>query len=469
MRRSAIVVTALLSSVAAAQPQVPAGFTVRQIAPLFDGIRPKVFAIDDPAFGTGVLTAVVTNGVATIRLVDPSGLISPVGVWTNAPQNAGIATVRLDAGIVIDGLIHFTVSDTSTSDAHYLTMDAAGLPLEQWERTNAESYRFEFTDGTSGQPTGAVLIDANATNGTFLTTMDTAFNTQVVSTNSVPQGRTDTDIAGMRRDSTGLYGGGLLLADDDVNTDGLAAIYELREATSGGVYRAIFGPISTTIKQYADLDIAAAGSLGGVIFVTEKITDEIQQVAPDGTHSTWATGFVGIGALSISPDGESMYVADLNGVWLIRPEGIEPGPAVLATDPSASGGTVLSGSPVNALRVIFTEPVSFTDSDVTITNSDGQPVGFDASGSGSQFMIIGLAEPLSGNSYTVIIADTLTSVATGQPLDGDNDGVAGTNAVLTFTHACAGDIADDFGTPGSDGMVSFGDFLALLGLIGPCE
>jgi len=37
---------------------------------------------------------------------------------------------------------------------------------------------------------------------------------------------------------------------------------------------------------------------------------------------------------------------------------------------------------------------------------------------------------------------------------------------------CDGDIADDFGTlpplGGSDGMVSFGDFLALLGLVGPC-
>jgi len=33
---------------------------------------------------------------------------------------------------------------------------------------------------------------------------------------------------------------------------------------------------------------------------------------------------------------------------------------------------------------------------------------------------------------------------------------------------CFGDIADDFGSPGPDGMVSFGDFLALLGLVGPC-
>jgi hypothetical protein len=34
--------------------------------------------------------------------------------------------------------------------------------------------------------------------------------------------------------------------------------------------------------------------------------------------------------------------------------------------------------------------------------------------------------------------------------------------------SCTGDIADDFGILGADGMVSFGDFLALLGLVGPC-
>ncbi len=34
--------------------------------------------------------------------------------------------------------------------------------------------------------------------------------------------------------------------------------------------------------------------------------------------------------------------------------------------------------------------------------------------------------------------------------------------------ACPGDIADDFGTLGSDDQVSFGDFLALLGVVGPC-
>jgi beta-glucanase (GH16 family) len=40
---------------------------------------------------------------------------------------------------------------------------------------------------------------------------------------------------------------------------------------------------------------------------------------------------------------------------------------------------------------------------------------------------------------------------------------------LTFDPIeCAGDIADSFGTLGADSDVNFGDFLALLGLIGPC-
>ncbi len=48
------------------------------------------------------------------------------------------------------------------------------------------------------------------------------------------------------------------------------------------------------------------------------------------------------------------------------------------------------------------------------------------------------------------------------------DNVQVGDEVLVVPPACTGDIADDFGSLGSDGMVSFGDFLALLGLIGPC-
>ncbi len=58
------------------------------------------------------------------------------------------------------------------------------------------------------------------------------------------------------------------------------------------------------------------------------------------------------------------------------------------------------------------------------------------------------------------------------PAVGNDDGATQNGSVHVFdlvcTLPCPGDIADDFGTIGADGMVSFGDFLALLGLIGPC-
>ncbi len=71
-----------------------------------------------------------------------------------------------------------------------------------------------------------------------------------------------------------------------------------------------------------------------------------------------------------------------------------------------------------------------------------------------------------GNS--VAITGSTALVAADQ---NDDDGSASGSAYvfdLAAPPPCPGDIADDFGTIGADGMVSFGDFLALLGLVGPC-
>ncbi len=54
----------------------------------------------------------------------------------------------------------------------------------------------------------------------------------------------------------------------------------------------------------------------------------------------------------------------------------------------------------------------------------------------------------------------------GTPAIGSNSHTLGISG--WGTPGCTGEIADDFGNLGGDGMVSFGDFLALLGLIGPC-
>ncbi|MBZ0171663.1 MAG: hypothetical protein K8E66_04720 [Phycisphaerales bacterium] len=369
-----------------------------------------------------------------------------MAVWSDAPANPRIVRVRFDKQGHVEPVVHATVSEITFTSTTYLTFDETGVVTPRWTRNGSVWFDFEFTAGVAGNPLGAVLLDGNSTGGTQLATMDSGYVVSVTNGESIPAGRTDTDGTGFRADVTGLYGGGVLLTDVDCNGgDDLTAVYAIENALTGGTYAEISAPVPCGTRSYGDLDIAASGDFGGVIFVTERLADEIQQVAPDGTHTTWATGFVGIDSLSISPDGNSMYVGDLNGVWLVRAAGNEPGPVVLTHEPNDAGGSHLTGEPTAFFRVIFNEAVSFTDSDVTITNSNGDPVGFDASGSASQFMLIGLAEPLHRDAYTVTIADTVTAIATGEPLDGDNDGFAGGDAVLVFTHRCEADLSEPEG------------------------
>jgi hypothetical protein len=458
-----IPIVAFFSASAIAQPVVPPGFTARKIAPLLDGQVPELSAIDDPGgFGTGVLTAVGDNGLITVRLLEPSGILHSLGTFEHRGETATVRSLRFGS---LDG----------SEDHPYVMIVTPKLPAPSdqvqttllrvqpdeileivFETTVGNGYAFDFvfTTGIDGFPDGAVV--SNEILPSLLGSISPGSQLTIFGGPPLPDGRTDLDIRGWHPDPTGKYGGGILIADTDPNNDNITAIYELEEAgLLGGVYRVIGSEVPTGTLSYGDLAIAATGDFGGVIYVTETLTDEIQQVAPDGTHTTWATGFNGIDSLSITPDGSTMYVGDLNGVWIVRATGNEPGPVVLATDPSVPQNSQLTGNPVTSFRIIFNEPVSFTDDDVTITNANGDPVGFDASGSASQFMLIGLAEPLFGDTYTVTIADTVTSVTTGEPLDGDNDGFSGGDAVLTFTHRCPGDF-------NGDGIFDFFDVLAFL-------
>lgn len=446
-------------SISGAQIVVPSGYSAQNISPLLDGVVPQLFAIDDPGYGVGVVGATVNNGVMTVRLIRPNGIITTLGVWNQAPLNATVLRVRLDDGDVIDGQIHITVYDDTNVDTYYLTVSESGVVSERWQRADNVGFDFVFSTGLAGNPLGVVLSDTQFASGTQLAWMNTSFGVQVQNLDSLPIDRTDLDVRGFQQDVTGLYGGGILLADSDGNNDDITVIYELRDVLSGGTYRAIGSTVSTTVRSYGDLAIAAGGDFGGVVYVTDRVTDEIQQVAPDGTHTTWATGFDTIDSLSISPDGSEMYVGDINGVWIIRDVGNEPGPVVLCQEPSVPASSVLTGGAVESLRLILNEPMSFVDEDVTITNSNGDPIGFDVSGSGSQFMLIGLATPLFGDTYTVTVADTAISAVTGEPLDGDGDGFSGGDAVLGFTHRCEADFT-------GDGSFDFFDVSAFLQAFG---
>lgn len=453
---AAFLLVAAAAVLAAGQPQMPPGFTARRIAPLLDGQTPELAAIGRPGL-TGVIAATRNSNTVTFRLIRPSGQIEVIAA--HPVRNQRVLRIRSDDDGEVDGLIHCTlhVLPGGPRATLYLTIaPATGTVVERFLHQDDDdvTFDFELTTGEHGLPRGAVMLDRWGLPTELGYFEVPAYAPIVADDDSLPPGRTDTDVVGMQRDRSGAYGGGVLIADTDDNHDLVSCIYELRDVVQGGAYRTI-SQVSVAEHQYGDLGIAGAGPLGGVVYVTDTLADEIQQVSPAGVHTTWASGFSGVDSLAISGDGASMYVADQDGIWLIREAGGQPGPTVLSHEPNDAGGSRLSGDPTTFFRIILSEPVSFSGEDLSLTNHAGQPIGFDASGSGSQFILIGLDAPLFADTYTLTIADTVTSLATGEPLDGDNDGVAGGDAVLMFTHHCPAD-------SNGDGLIDTRDVIAFL-------
>ncbi|MBC8002877.1 MAG: hypothetical protein H7X97_09855, partial [Opitutaceae bacterium] len=274
-----------------------------------------------------------------------------------------------------------------------------------------------------------------------------------LSANSVPTGRPDVDIAGLQFDPTGLYGGHLILADCDANSDNRAAIYALLPNLT---WQAISSLVTTPVRCYGDLTISPGGALGQSIYVTEKVTNTITTVAPNGTHSVWASGFVGIESISAASDGESLYVSDFNGVYRIRPTGNVPGPVLIAREPSLPGTQPFKTTdPIYSARLIWNAPIFFGNSDVVVTNAKGEDVPVSVSGSGSQFLLISFGTPLYTNTYTITVRDTVRSVTGSIQIDGDNNGISGGDAVIQMMHLCPSDV-------NNNGIVNSQDFFDFL-------
>jgi hypothetical protein len=268
--------------------------------------------------------------------------------------------------------------------------------------------------------------------------MDQAYDVTVLSSHSVPAGRSDLDIRGMKFDTTGVYGNKLVLADTDKNDDNLSVIYTLSSTLD---WAALSDPVTTQTREYGDLTIAPGGALGSMIYVTDKVSESVMTVGADGTHMPWATGFLGIESLSAAPDGDVLYVSDFNGVYRIRPVADEPGPTIVMREPFVpNNGTLTNPEGVSSARIIWTNQVSFTGDDVSVVDSGGTAIPFSVSGSGSELMLISLGKTLLNDTFTVTINDTAQSLG-GAAIDGDEDGIAGGAAVFTLTHnACIGSV-----------------------------
>ncbi len=146
--------------------------------------------------------------------------------------------------------------------------------------------------------------------------------------------------------------------------------------------------------------------------------------------------------------------------------------------------TEIDGGGVSSSQILGGGPLPLTGSYQPF--SFDVPLSADVSGGITvQFAAVTGAD--AGSVMTLILDDVVISGPDAPACTGDiadDFGTLGGDGMVSFgdflallgligpcpggTPGCTGDIADDFGSLGSDGMVSFGDFLALLGLIGPC-
>ncbi len=126
---------------------------------------------------------------------------------------------------------------------------------------------------------------------------------------------------------------------------------------------------------------------------------------------------------------------------------------------------------------VFAVSLNFRDSGGALLGETVQE--FDASTASGSITPVSLSG--TAPAGTVEVNATFVLIQPEATADNNNDGMIdggdqGTGRVdvdnvtlaIGGPAECPGDIADDFGFAGADGQVSFGDFLAALGLLGPC-
>ena len=193
----------------------------------------------------------------------------------------------------------------------------------------------------------------------------------------------------------------------------------------------------------------------------------------------------GFGTWIFAQDPQTDHVEEVVGagawgsyIWLDRRRGIT---AVLITD--VPPGSMASGdAALGLMEIVRTQVDAQQVGGVrALTTPSGLFVHWDTLPGATGYRVYTHSSPIE-NVYDLREATLATEVEVGttQALVSpagyvavtasfdDHENLAMTPRVNAVQSACAGDIADDFGSIGADGQVSFGDFLALLGLIGPC-
>jgi hypothetical protein len=433
----------IMSNVAAAAITVhEPNFAVDVLLNQIDGGIPRLEAISNPEYGFGVLTASVDEGILKLLRISQSS-IELFTTMSGFPADSTVGAIRFDrTGLFANELYVTAWTDTAVpgdwrhnvaTRLFSVSVDGTFNQIGTYgDVVDRLLFILDFTTGAGGYLPGAYLEDFSANGGTSLYHMDSEPNVTKLSQHLVPPGRSDLDIWGMQFDPTGKYGSYLTLADSDTGHDELTVIYQLLPDLS---WQELTTPVSTSVRYYHDMCFSSGGAFGEILYVTDAVTETVMSVDPNGVHTVFASGFSDIESIAVSEDGEHMFVSDANGVYRIRAGTTQVGPHIVMREPWVESDDVHTGDlGVDDLRILWSEPVLFDNADVNVVNEDGNDVPFSVSGSNSEFMIIVFGETLLHDRYTITVHDSVQSAETGAGIDGDNDGLAGGDAVLVMEH-----------------------------------
>ncbi len=417
-------------------------FVVTHIISALDGQTPRLEAVRNPAYGTGVVAAGVDNGILKVFRIS-NGIVTSIGIKSGYPNVSDVRSIRFDWTGQFSSELFISVqydSDNNNETNRTNLIRLSGMNQFTVESALGDSSDylcciFDFVIDKSSNA-NIILVDGHVTGGSSLYIADTSFNMTKISQNSLPIGRTDLDIWGMKTDSTGLYNGRLTMVDWDYNHDQKCVIYQLYNIETEWVWSELNSPVHTNSRQYRDLAFSNGGSFGQQLYVTERYTNAVQAVEPDGSDSEFAKGFYNIESITVSDDSMHMYVSDANGIWHIyKADAVTIGPEFVMREPkNPTDGVYTNENGIDSATLFFNDIIEFNNSDIEITNETGETIPLSVTGSGSSFLIIAFGETLLNDKYTIIVKDSVVSSATGNSIDGDNDGQAGGNYTFTMEH-----------------------------------
>lgn len=467
---------------------VPEGFVVDPLIDIDDWpsghawpIR-RLEAIRNPDYGVGVISASVDNSLAGNGILEvmriSKSTVEIINTIDDFSTPSDVGDIRFDTtglfGNDSNDLFVTVWTDTEAEQSDWMqsfstclmrvpsdSNDIDEVAYYQGEYDNRLLFMLDFISDANGYEDGCYLADYAIQGGTSFYRLD-PYNLETlddltggvlpIDSGDPDPNRTDMDPRGMEFDRTGNYNSYLTIADTELNEDDKSAIYQLEPnlpdpnlPATDFIWSTIAGPNSISGLNgisFRDMCYGAGnGSFGGALYVTESISDSVMIVETNGRYTEFASGFNGIQSITIDESGGYMYVSDIDAVYKIW----MTGPTIVMQEPkTVNDGVFTDTDGVASLRLLWSEPILFSDDDVYVEDQWQQEVDVSLSfDSDTQIMTIEFARSLQYDKFTITIADTVICEETGCKIDGDGDGLSGGDAVIVMEHRLREDLDGD--------------------------